>query len=148
MAQPRFRGDRLRAAREAAGLTEKDLTLILELSGPYRIKQWERGIERPQPRFVPRLAEAVRIHPLDLLDVDPKDPPLAAIRIAAGQGTKQMSGPGMSFMTYQRIEDARSNTEVTDEMITAIAETLRTEPSRIEAAIVRTRRDHAANHIQ
>ena len=147
MAQPRFRGDRLRAAREAAALTEKDLTLLLGLSGPYRVKQWELGMERPQPRYIPQLAVALHIDPLGLLDVDPDDPPLAALRIAKGIGTKQMVAPGMSFMTYQRIEGGRPNTDVSEDAIIAISEALSVDRGRVEASIRRTREDQEANHI-
>jgi len=142
VAQPRFRGDRLRAAREAAGLSEKDLTLSLGLSGPIRIRQWENEVERPRPRFIPQLADALGIDPLHLLDVDPADPPLAALRLAAGKSTKDLAPLGMSAMTYLRIEDARVAAEVSGEMVAAIAEALALEPERIAAAIRRTRRDH------
>src|SRR5688572_12120950 len=70
MARPLLRGDRLRAAREAVGLTREELATKLELSGPARIRVWETGLERPRPRFVPRLAAALGVDPLHLLDVD------------------------------------------------------------------------------
>ncbi len=86
MARPLFRGDRLLAARQAAGISREDLASALELSSPRRIRVWESGHERPRPRFVPRLAAALGVEPLYLLDVDPDDPPLAALRAAAGRG--------------------------------------------------------------
>ena len=78
MARPLLRGDRLQAARESAGLSRDDLAERLELSSPARVRVWELGLERPRPRFVPRLAAAVGIEPLHLLDVDPDDPPPSA----------------------------------------------------------------------
>ena len=54
MALPRFRGDRLLEAREAAGLSREAVTLGLGLSTPLRIKMWEAGFERPQTRFIRR----------------------------------------------------------------------------------------------
>ena len=56
MAGPLLRGDRLQAAREAMGLTREKLATRLELSSPARIRVWELGLERPRPRFIPRLA--------------------------------------------------------------------------------------------
>jgi len=126
-------------------MSEKELTLLLELSTPYRIRQWERGLERPQPKFIPRLATAVGIDPLGLLDVDPEDPPLAALRLAAGIGTKEMGAPGMSIMTYQRIEAAWPDVGVSDDVVAAIAAALVVQQQQVEAAIRRTYRDHAQN---
>jgi transcriptional regulator with XRE-family HTH domain len=59
MARPLLRGDRLQAAREAVGLTREELATRLELSSPARVRVWESGLERPRPRFVPRLAAAL-----------------------------------------------------------------------------------------
>ena len=141
MALPRFRGDRLLAAREAAGLSREDLTIALDLSTPFRIRQWELGIERPRPRFVPPLAAALSIAPLQLLDVDPDDPPLAALRIAAGLTTEQLNAPGMSGMTFMRLENGRLNTALPVARITLIAAALGVKPEQVEAAIRRSRAD-------
>jgi transcriptional regulator with XRE-family HTH domain len=83
MARPLLRGDRLQAAREAVGLTREELATKLELSSPARVRVWETGLERPRPRFVP---------------------PLAALRLAAGFATNQVTAPGLSIMTYVRLE--------------------------------------------
>ena len=99
MARPLLRGDRLQAAREATGMSREELATKLELSSPVRVRVWEMGLERPRPRFVPRLAVALGVNPLYLLDVDPDDPPLAAPRVAAGLGTSKMGTPGVSVMT-------------------------------------------------
>ncbi|MGI8681355.1 MAG: helix-turn-helix domain-containing protein [Mycobacteriales bacterium] len=139
MALPRFRGDRLLAAREAAGLSREDLTLALDLSSPYRILQWESGNERPQPRFIPPLADVLGVEAMYLLDVDPEDPPLAALRLAAGVATEQMGAPGMSIMTYQRLEVGRLSVTPTPAIVAAIAAALNVEPARVEAAILRSR---------
>jgi len=142
VAVPRFRGDRLLAARDAAGLTREDLTLALGLSSPWRIRQWELEHERPRPRFVPLLAEAVHVHPIHLLDVDPDDPPLAALRIAAGITTEDMAVPGMSGMTFYRLEDGRVNS-VPPGTRDAIAAKLGVTHEHLDAAIHRSRADRA-----
>lgn len=144
MARPLLRGDRLLAARQAAGLTREDLTLALGLSSPSRIRVWESGIERPRPRFVPRLAAVLGVEPLQLLDVDPDDPPLAALRVAAGLATNEMSAPGMSVMTYVRLEDGRPGSEPTESVVAAIATVLRTDAALVQSAVRRSRSDHAA----
>ncbi len=122
-------------------MTREELTLQLGLSTPMRIKHWENGIERPQPRFVPPLAAAVGIEPLQLLDVDPDDPPLAALRIAAGLSIAHVGAPGMSVMTFQRLEDGRPGGHPSDSAIAAIAGVLEVETGRVRAAIDRARTD-------
>ena len=144
MARPLLRGDRLQAAREAAGLSRDELATRLELSSPSRIRVWEAGLERPRPRFVPRLADALDVGPLYLLDVDPDDPPLAALRLAAGLATNEMAAPGVSVMTYVRLEDGRPGADPSVKVITAIAGLLGVDIARVEAAVRRSRSDHTA----
>ncbi|MFL6094443.1 MAG: helix-turn-helix domain-containing protein [Blastococcus sp.] len=144
MARPLLRGDRLQAAREAVGLTREALATKLELSSPVRIRVWETGLERPRPRFVPRLAAALGVDPLYLLDVALDDPPLAALRLAAGLATNEVTAPGLSVMTYVRLEDGRPGADPSVKVIAAIADVLGVDGSRVEAAVRRSRSDHAA----
>lgn len=144
MARPLLRGDRLQAAREAMRLTREELATKLELSGPGRIRVWETGLERPRPRFVPRLAAALGVDPLHLLDVDPDDPPLAALRLAAGLATNEVTAPGLSVMTYVRLEDGRPGADPSVRVLSAIAEILAVDVPRVQAAVRRCRSDHAA----
>jgi transcriptional regulator with XRE-family HTH domain len=125
------------------GLTREELATKLELSSPARIRVWELGLERPRPRFVPRLAAALGVEPLHLLDVDPEDPPLAALRLAAGLATNEIGAPGVSVMTYVRLEDGRPGTEPTADVVHAIAGVLGVDLNRVQAAIRRSRSDHA-----
>src|SRR3954466_5948438 len=97
----------MQGAREAIGMTREELATKLELSSPVRIRVWETGLERPRPRFVPRLAAALGVDPLKHFDVDPDDPPLAALRLTAGRATNEVTAPGLSVMTYVRLEDGR-----------------------------------------
>ncbi|WP_116451483.1 helix-turn-helix domain-containing protein [Blastococcus litoris] len=144
MARPLLRGDRLQAAREAMGLSREELATKLELSSPVRVRVWETGLERPRPRFVPRLAVALGVNPLYLLDVDPDDPPLAALRLAAGLATNEVTGPGLSVMTYVRLEDGRPGADPSAKVIAAISQALGVDISRVKAAVRRSRSDHAA----
>ena len=144
MARPLLRGDCLQAAREAIGLSREELATKLELSSPVRIRVWETGLERPRPRFVPRLATALGVDPLYLLDVDRDDPPLAALRLAAGLATNQVTGAGLSVMTYVRLEDGRPGADPSATVIAAISQILGVDIPRVEAAVRRSRRDHAA----
>jgi DNA-binding XRE family transcriptional regulator len=144
MARPLLRGDRLRAAREAMGLTRDELATRPELSSPSRIRVWETGLDRPRPRFVPRLAAALGVDPLHLLDVDPDDPPLAALRLAAGLATNEVTAPSLSVMTYVRLEDGRPGADPSATLIAAVAEVLGVDVARVDAAVRRSRSNHAA----
>jgi transcriptional regulator with XRE-family HTH domain len=126
------------------GLTREELATKLELSSPSRIRVWETGLERPRPRFVPRLAAALGVGPLHLLDVDPDDPPLAALRLAAGLATNEVTAPGLSVMTYVRLEDGRPGVDPSARLFTAVAEVLGVDVARVDAAVRRSRSDHAA----
>src|SRR3954466_11401290 len=126
------------------GLTREELATALELSSPARIRVWETGLERPRPRFVPRLAVALGVDPLYLLDVHLDDPSLAALRLAAGLATNEVTAPGLSVMTYVRLEDGRPGADPSVKVIAAIADVLGVDGSRVEAAVRRSRSDHAA----
>ena len=78
MAGARLRGDRVAELRKAAGLLQTDLAAELG-TRVRRVGEWERGEQQPQPRSVPALAAALKVDPLELLDIDPDDPPLMAI---------------------------------------------------------------------
>ena len=125
-------------------MSREELATKLELSSPVRVRVWETGLERPRPRFVPRLAVALGVNPLHLLDVDPDDPPLAALRMAAGLATNEVTGPGLSVMTYVRLEDGRPGADPSDRVIAAISQALGVDTSRVKAAVRRSRSDHAA----
>jgi transcriptional regulator with XRE-family HTH domain len=141
---PAFRGERLAQARRAAGLTQAQVAAALGVSGPERVAQWERGAEQPRPRFVPVLAGMVGLAPLDLLDVDAADPPLAALRIAAGLSLADaQAAAGLALMTYQRLERGVGSAEPADAAVAAVARALRVGPDRVRAAIRRARSGRA-----
>jgi transcriptional regulator with XRE-family HTH domain len=126
-------------------MTREDLALALGLSSQARIRVWESGLERPRPRFIPRLAAALDVEPLYLLDADPDDPPLADLRLAAGRATNEMAAPGVSVMTYMRLEDGRPGGVPSATVLAAVAHVLGVNVTRVEAAVHRSRCDHAAS---
>jgi len=98
-------------------------------------------METPRPRLMPAIANLLKVHPLHLLDVDPNDPPLAALRIAAGRTTTEMTAPGISVMTYVRLEDGRSGLQPQAEVVSTLSVLLRVDEQLVRAAIRRSRRD-------
>ena len=121
----RFRGDRLAAAREDADLTQADLALAIGVSAAQRIANWERGDEQPRPNFIPVLARALGVAPLELVDVDPTKPGLVGLRLAAGLTVADVAQrTGLPRMTYNRLERGMPVKAVTGERLDALAKAL------------------------
>jgi transcriptional regulator with XRE-family HTH domain len=82
----------LKAAREAAELTQHELARQVGVVGGERISMWERGTARPRsPRLLHAVARAVNLAPRDLL-VRPDDgPTLRWLRFAAGVGLEELA---------------------------------------------------------
>lgn len=141
VAQPDFSGRRLAEARRAAGLTEEDLAGAIGVSSGLRIRAWESGeAERPRPRFIPLLAEALGIDPLSLLDVDPEDPPLVALRVAAGKAIQDVCNElGMALMNYQRLESGIVAYELDESTAVGLADAFGVTAARVRAALRRSR---------
>lgn len=143
MASPGFRGRRLAGARAAAQLTQEDLAAAVGVSGALRVRLWESGAEHPRPNLIPLLAQAVHIDPLELLDVDSSDPPLAALRLAAGHSSSQMSAAtAMSVMSYHRLENGIGRTAPEERTVVAVARALNVSVERVQAAIGRTKAEY------
>lgn len=102
----RLRSTHLVALRRAAGLTQSELAaLIGSPSRELRVGEWERGEAQPHPRYLARLAAALDVDPVQLLDVDPDDPPLVALRLAAGLTLQAAAAAaGLSLSAYTRLE--------------------------------------------
>jgi hypothetical protein len=81
---------------------------------------------------------------LHLLHVEPDDPPLGALRVAVALATNEMGTPGVSVMTYVRLEDGRPGAAATVDVVDAVAGVLGVDAARMGAAIQRSRGNHAA----
>ena len=105
-----FSGDRLRQARLAVRLSRSDLAERAGVRSADRIRDWERGVHAPQARYVPRLAAALGVDPVELYDVDPARPPLQVLRLARGLSLQQLAAhAGVPVMTCQRLENGRGH---------------------------------------
>ncbi|WP_333767742.1 helix-turn-helix domain-containing protein [Streptomyces sp. IBSBF 2435] len=69
MSNRRFSGTRLRAARQAAGLTAGDVAARVHRS-PFAVWSYERGRVRPPVDIASGLAEVIGVPLDDLLDED------------------------------------------------------------------------------
>lgn len=75
---------RLRAARQAAGLTLAEVADAVGVAVA-TVSHWESGERKPQPDRVGELARALTLQPDDLLDLPPGEQgSLQHLRLAAG----------------------------------------------------------------
>ena len=140
VAVARVDGERLARAREAAGLSQSALALMIGASSKQRIWQWERGAEQPRPRYVPELAKALAIAPLELLVGDQSQPTISALRLAAGLTRDEVwQRATIAKMTYHRI-DRGIGTRLPDlSIVRSLAAVLGVTEGEILAAIERAR---------
>jgi transcriptional regulator with XRE-family HTH domain len=120
-----LRGELLAQRRKAAGWTQAQLAAQLGAAGRLRVGQWERGLEQPQPRYISRLAAALHLDAVELLAVDVENPPLQALRLAAGLTLAEIAAAsGMSYSTYYRLENGLVRANPHPETTKALAHTL------------------------
>lgn len=103
---PGFDPGRLRAAREAAQLSQGALAEAAQVHIS-SIREWEAGRQVPRVETVASLARALQITPAELLD-QPSDGSartLQQLRAAAGKSQKQIAeAAGMLRNTYSAVE--------------------------------------------
>ncbi len=144
MAAARFDGERLARTRQAAGLSQSALALEIGASSKQRIWQWERGAEQPRPRYIPELAKALDVEPLELLDGNPAQPTISALRLAAGLTRDDVwERAAITKMTYNRIDRGVGARQPDPSIVRALAQVLRKTEDEILAAIERARAEGA-----
>lgn len=137
MSGARLRGDRVTQLRRAAGQRQVDLAARLG-TREQRVGEWERGAQQPHPKQLVALARELQVPPLHLLDVDPDDPPLQALRLAAGLTLQQVAvASGVAFSTYRRLEVGAVRGSPSSQTIEMISAALQIAPDRIAAALAR-----------
>jgi len=147
VAGARLRSQRVARLRTLAGWTQQQLAAELGASGRRRVGQWERGLEQPQPRFVPLLAAALQVEPLELLTVDRQDPPLLALRLAAGLTlTEVAAASGIPYSSYHRLEHGLVVADPAAATAKALARTFGVTNDQILRAAARSRAEHRPRH--
>jgi len=135
-----LRGAVLARARKAAGWTQPQLASRLGASGRLRVGQWERGLEQPQPRYVLRLATVFQLNPMELLTVDPQNPPLKALRLAVGLTlTETAAATGMTYSTYYRLENGMVRGDPSAQTARAVAQVLSVDAAAVLRAVEQSR---------
>lgn len=147
MAGARLRGRRVARLRTLAGWTQRELAVELGASDRRRVGQWERGLEQPQPRYLPLLAAALNVEPLELLTVERHDPPLLALRLATGLTlTEVAAASGIAYSSYRRFEHGLIVAVPTTATAKALARTFGVTTDEILRAAARSRTEHRPRH--
>ena len=112
-------------ARRRAGLS---LMAVGDLVGVdrQRVWAWETGRATPGPARLPALAAAVGTDPLQLLYLDPDDPPLAGLRLRAGLSRTQLAARAdVPRSTLDRLDrQGRRRRALPEQMATRLAKAL------------------------
>ena len=130
----RFDADRLRAAREAARLSQAELAARVG-ADPAIISLWETREVAPTVRNLSRLATALGLKVSDLYIPDgTAEGTLAGLRVAAGLSQLELAERlGVSQTTISRWERAKAAPDWSE--ITAYSKTLRVKRTDVAAAI-------------
>lgn len=114
----------IRAARERAGLTQHELARLVGAAGGERVSRWERGTSEPRPDFVVKLARALKLDAVELLDLGTQSSPdLRALRILAGLSVRDAAARVyVSQPNYKRWEAGAFVRPLTTRNLTALAQ--------------------------
>lgn len=124
MGAPGFDGRRLREARRAAGMTQRQLAEQLGIPDTGVIN-WETGQRAPRTDRLPELARILGKHPADLTaPAEDRAPSLVELRVAAGLLQNQVATrAGLTRTKYsalERGEIASLSTRDTQALATAL----------------------------
>lgn len=126
-------GESLARARQAAELTQQELGQRLGIrGGGNHVSRWERGIHRPRPDMVARLAAILG----DEVVAEAADSALRRRRLAAGLTLAQAAqASGIPPATLGRVETGRNARRLTDDELARLARALHTSPAALASGI-------------
>ncbi len=141
MSAVRLRPGLLAQLRRAAGLSQAEVAARVEgLQREQNLGDWERARAQPHPRFIPPLAAVLGVEPLSLMDVDPEDPPLEALRLAVGLSQLELEvRSGVHRTAYARLEKGTRQGEPETATVEALASALAVTPEQVARAARRSR---------
>lgn len=136
----------LRAAREAAGLTQHELAREIGVAGGERVSRWELGTSAPRPETLRRIADSLAVDPMTLIHFDTDVPDLRAIRLAAGLGTLEVARKAhVSIASYLRWEAGHWKRLPGREHLHSLARILGVPAGTIAVALEQTRPSPASS---
>lgn len=109
-------GEKLRQARKAAGMTQKELAQAVELKHN-AVSNWEKGISSPDPDTIRRLCEILRMPPNFFFDTE-ESAALSGVEFALFGEVRQLSPEDqqdvLNFIRYKRsLQEKRKDDDQT-----------------------------------
>ena len=110
-------GEKLRQARKAAGMTQKDLAQAVDLKHNAVIN-WEKGISSPDPETIRRLCEILRMPPNFFFESE-ESGALSGVEFALFGEVRQLSPEDqqdvLNFIRYKRsLQEKRKDHDPAD----------------------------------
>ena len=110
-------GEKLRQARKAAGMTQKDLAQAVDLKHN-AVSNWEKGISSPDPETIRRLCEILRMPPNFFFESE-ESGALAGVEFALFGEVRQLSPEDqqdvLNFIRYKRsLQEKRKDHDPAD----------------------------------
>ena len=97
-------GEKLRQARKAANMTQKELAQAVELKHN-AVSNWEKGVSSPDPDTIRKLCTILRMPPNFFFDTQ-EDDPLSGVEFALFGEVRQLSPEDqqdvLNFIRYKR----------------------------------------------
>lgn len=139
MVDTRFDGEALLRARDAKGLSRRQLAKTVRARpGEHTIAQFEQCAKEPNPRMIVALAAALAVDPLQLLHL-PNGLDLRALRLTAGRTEQQVAqSTHVAPRSYRKWESGRSLPSGNERIIEALAQEMSVSTAQIRAALKRT----------
>ena len=110
-------GEKLRQARKAAGMTQKDLAQAVHLKHN-AVSNWEKGISSPDPETIRRLCEILRMPPNFFFESE-ESGALSGVEFALFGEVRQLSPEDqqdvLNFIRYKRsLQEKRKDHDPAD----------------------------------
>lgn len=110
-------GEKLRQARKAAGMTQKDLAQAVDLKHN-AVSNWEKGISSPDPETIRRLCEILRMPPNFFFESEERGA-LSGVEFALFGEVRQLSPEDqqdvLNFIRYKRsLQEKRKDHDPAD----------------------------------
>lgn len=139
-----FDGEKLRAARTAAGLSQEELANRINVPR-VSIVRWEGGWRRPYASSLAALAAELNVSPAALTTRDVStSPTLAQLRIAAGLTQQTAAARAHLIRTRYSALERGEIANPSDETINAVAAAFDVTPAQIRTAHAQSRAGHLA----
>lgn len=132
---------RLRALRLRNGWTQHALSVKVGVRGAAAVSAWERGLAVPRPATLLRIAQVLRVEPVDLLQRDDVEVlTLRELRVVRGMSLRELAAAATtSASTLRRWESGGYVRAPGADVVRALARALDVRPARVEEALVKAR---------